>query len=382
MAEVPKLCNARPYVSKRKRKSEDQSEKVVLPKKPASFSRSIFLMNGIIYENSLHKKPNAPSKSLQKSIHVSEVGPLWAIEWCSKHSHLIGCTAGKSVKLFDCMNLAGITCVWSSDVMDELVRNFSWSSSCNRIVSCNFDKSIKIWDFMQSGELSSAFNVSEIPSVVQFWPDDDNIVLVGGQNSFLAAYDLRTSKSIKNYDAQFGNILSMDVIPEKGYFITSTDAVSRQSASHSLIVWDFATGAKLSSQIFHEKFTCPAVRVHPSGSSFLAQTNGDYIARFSAHAPYKLDQYLRYENHKVQGYPIAFDISPDGRIVSSGSCDGSLIFYKYKDASVLNTFKIPGKHSGASFSEMPNAIVSLRYHPVLPTTVAAGDWSGNLHLFK
>lgn len=218
--------------------------------------------------------------------------------------------------------------------------------------------------------------------MIRYWPDNDNVIVVGGANSYLASYDLRSCKRITNYGVEFGSILDLAVLPGTSHFVTTTDAVSRESASHSIVVWDFTSGAKISDQIFHEKFTCPKLCVHPSGSSFLAQTHGDYIARFSAHRPYKLDKYVRYGNHQVQGFPVGIDISCDGKIVVSGSCDGSVHFYKFKDASLIGKITTGLVKSSESCIEGSNAVVTVKYHPVLASMVVAGDWSGNLHLFQ
>lgn len=48
-----------------------------------------------------------------------------------------------------------------------------------------------------------------------------------------------------------------------------------------------------------ERYTCPSLKVHPSDSSFIAQTNGNYIAAFSTNRPYKMKD-KRYTGHKVR----------------------------------------------------------------------------------
>ena len=39
-----------------------------------------------------------------------------------------------------------------------------------------------------------SLEIPETPSCLQWWRDDENMILVGGENSFLASYDLRTGK--------------------------------------------------------------------------------------------------------------------------------------------------------------------------------------------
>lgn len=382
MSDIPILQSARPYVSKRKRNAaQNAASTIPVPAKRSShFSKDIFLTDEIVYQSSLHSRNHVPSRRRVTSVKVSDVGPIWKVEWCKKHSHLLACVAGKGVELYNC--IGKLENVWSSSITESQIKDVVWSRTCKQLLSCNLAREICEMDFLSEGQVASSFSISEVPSVVQYWPDNDNIVLVGGENSFLASYDIRSCKRITTYDVEFGRILDLAVLPGTGNFITTTDAVSRESASHSIVVWDFASGAKISDQIFHEKFTCPKLCVHPSRSSYLAQTNGDYIARFSAYRPYKLDKYVRYGDHLVQGFPIGIDISYDGKIVVSGSSDGSVCFYKFKDASLIR--KIPTGLVGSSQRsvEGSNAVVTVKYHPVLSSTVAAGDWSGNLHLFQ
>lgn len=48
-----------------------------------------------------------------------------------------------------------------------------------------------------------------------------------------------------------------------------------------------------------ERYTCPSLALHPREPVFLAQTNGNYLALFSAVWPYRMSRRRRYEGHKV-----------------------------------------------------------------------------------
>lgn len=50
---------------------------------------------------------------------------------------------------------------------------------------------------------------------------------------------------------------------------------------------------------FQERYTCPSLALHPREPVFLAQTNGNYLALFSAVWPYRMSRRRRYEGHKV-----------------------------------------------------------------------------------
>ncbi|CAM6118067.1 unnamed protein product [Calypogeia fissa] len=55
----------------------------------------------------------------------------------------------------------------------------------------------------------------------------------------------------------------------------------------------------LSNQVYIEAYTCPYVRYHPFEQTFIAQSNANLIAIFSAKSPFKMDKYKRYEGHQV-----------------------------------------------------------------------------------
>lgn len=48
-----------------------------------------------------------------------------------------------------------------------------------------------------------------------------------------------------------------------------------------------------------ERYTCPSLALHPLEESFVAQTNGNYMAVFSSQQPYRMNKRRRYEGHKV-----------------------------------------------------------------------------------
>lgn len=48
-----------------------------------------------------------------------------------------------------------------------------------------------------------------------------------------------------------------------------------------------------------ERYTCPSLALHPLEESFVAQTNGNYMAVFASQQPYRMNKRRRYEGHKV-----------------------------------------------------------------------------------
>jgi len=127
----------------------------------------------------------------------------------------------------------------------------------------------------------------------------------------------------------------------------------------------------LYSQVYTEAFTCPCVRYHPHEASFVAQSNGNYIAIFSARPPFKLNKYMRFEGHGVWGFPIKCNFSRSGRELASGSSDGSIYFFDYKSGRPLRKIE--------AFKEACTDVV---YHPVIPNVIASCSWTGEISIFE
>ncbi|RZR79528.1 hypothetical protein BHM03_00005260 [Ensete ventricosum] len=125
-----------------------------------------------------------------------------------------------------------------------------------------------------------------------------------------------------------------------------------------------------STSVYTEAYTCTCVRYHPSDCCFVAQSNGNYIAIFSARPPFKMDKYKRYEMHGVCGFPINCNFSSDGEQIASGSSDGCIYFYSYKSSELLRKIK--------AFDQ---ACIDVAFHPLIPDVVASCSWAGEISVF-
>ncbi|XP_059735061.1 WD repeat-containing protein 25 isoform X2 [Bos taurus] len=180
----------------------------------------------------------------------------------------------------------------------------------------------------------------------------------------------KTFKVVRSYKATIQQTLDILFLREGSEFLSSTDASSRDSADRTIIAWDFQSSAKISNQIFHERYTCPSLTLHPREPVFLAQTNGNYLALFSAVWPYRMSRRRRYEGHKVEGYSVGCDCSPDGDLLLTGSADGRTLVYSFRTASRARTL-----HGHTQ------ACVGATFHPVLPSMLATCSWEGDVKIW-
>lgn len=208
-------------------------------------------------------------------------------------------------------------------------------------------------------------------STLKFHPTDSNVFLCGGFSPEVKAWDIRICKVTRVYKAAVQQTLDILFLPEGKEFLTSTDAVSRDSADRTIIAWDFLSAAKISNQIFHERYTCPSLALHPRESMFVAQTNGNYVALFSSQRPYRINKKKRYEGHKVEGFAVGCEFSPDGTLFVTGSSDGKVFFYNYHTSRIVRTL-----------SAHREACVSAVFHPVLPSLLATSDWAGEIKIWQ
>ncbi|XP_042655082.1 WD repeat-containing protein 25 isoform X2 [Tyto alba] len=227
--------------------------------------------------------------------------------------------------------------------------------------------------------LGSKYKLTEVPKSLIFYMSKHSGPVneiqwcpVREQSHMLLSASMdKTIKVLRVYKAAVQQTLDILFLREGREFLTSTDAVSRDSADRTIIAWDFQSAAKISNQIFHERYTCPSLTLHPEESMFVAQTNGNYMALFSAQRPYRINKKKRYEGHKVEGFAVGCEFSPDGTILVTGSSDGKVFFYNYHTGRIIRTL-----------SAHKEACVSGIFHPVLPSLLATCDWAGEIKIWQ
>lgn len=139
----------------------------------------------------------------------------------------------------------------------------------------------------------------------------------------------------------------------------------------SLLILKLDNLIVLLNQVYVEAYTCPCVRRHPFESTFIAQSNGNYIAIFTSNPPFRLNKFKRYEGHGVSGFPIKCNFSLDGKRLASGSSDGCIYLYDYQSSNIVKKIKT---------SEQ--ACIDVAFHPVIPNVMASCSWDGSISVFE
>ncbi|KAM9294037.1 WD repeat-containing protein 25 [Gastrophryne carolinensis] len=366
----------RPYIPKRLKQGpaqEVQSSTVdALQEQPvATTTTSIYRLSDYLgpHLQLKYKETGIPRRVVfQMKEHA---GPVNRVQWCpvKQHSHLLlSASMDATVKVWDAMDTG--RCLHTISSHRLAVRDAQWSVCGKKILSGGFDSHLHLTDVETGKDLLKANNEWKI-GAVRFHPNDPNAFICAGFSSTMKAWDVRTNKVIHVYKAAVQQHFDILFLPGGKEFLSSTDSVSRDSADRTIIAWDFATAAKISNQIFHERYTCPSFALHPKDNVFAAQTNGNYIAIFSTQRPYKMNKQKRFEGHKVEGFAVGCEFSPDGSLMVTGSSDGCVQFYNYNTCRALRT--LPG--DGA-------ACVSVHYHRVMASLMAAAYWDGQIRVWQ
>nr|XP_020769201.1 WD repeat-containing protein 25 [Odocoileus virginianus texanus]XP_020769202.1 WD repeat-containing protein 25 [Odocoileus virginianus texanus] len=320
------------------------------------------------YLDSQYKETKIPKKVL---FHLrGHQGPVNSVQWCpvSARSHLLLSTSmDKTFKVWNAVDSG--SCLQTYSLHSEAVRAARWSPCGRRILSGGFDFALHLTDLETGTQLFSGQSDFRI-TTLKFHPRDHSVFVCGGFSSEMKAWDIRTSKVVRSYKATIQQTLDILFLREGSEFLSSTDASSRDSADRTIIAWDFQSSAKISNQIFHERYTCPSLTLHPREPVFLAQTNGNYLALFSAVWPYRMSRRRRYEGHKVEGYSVGCECSPDGDLLLTGSADGRILVYSFRTASRARTL-----HGHTQ------ACVGATFHPVLPSALATCSWEGDIKIW-
>ncbi|XP_048235338.1 WD repeat-containing protein 25 isoform X2 [Ricinus communis] len=268
--------------------------------------------------------------------------------------------------------------VWSRDQKlarifrfhNAAVKDVKWSQQGLSVLSCGYDCASRLID-VEKGVETQVFKEDQVVGVIKFHSDNSNLFLSGGSKGHIRLWDIRTGKVVHEYIRGLGPILDLEFSNDCKNFISSSDVSGSNVSENSIIVWDISRQVPLSNQVYVEAYTCTCIRRHPFDPSFVAQSNGNYIAIFSFSPPFRLDKYKRFENHGVSGFPIKCNFNLDGELLASGSSDGSIYFYNYRSSDLVK-----------KISAYEQACIDVAFHPVIPDVIASCSWNGQVSVFQ
>ncbi|XP_071163491.1 WD repeat-containing protein 25-like [Mytilus edulis] len=299
-------------------------------------------------------------------------GSVSTLKWnVKKFSHLLlSVSMDTTVKIWNVWNRQE-PCVRLLHLHSKGVQDGDWNTSGTHIFTCSYDKSAVVTD-IETGVSTMKCKHRNFVTCGKFHPVNDNIFLTGSLDE-IAAWDTRQGEEPIHrycYKDKIGQMQDIIFSKDGSEFFSTGDLVSRDSSDRNIMAWDFDNAVVKSNQIYQERYSCTCLKLHPTESNFLAQSHGNYIALFSASKPYKMCKSLRYEGHKLGGYKVGFDISPDGRYIVSGDSKGKLYCYNYKSGHLIQTL-----------NTQLDVTLNVAFHPLLPSTLACCGWNGFIELW-
>ncbi|XP_035233470.1 uncharacterized protein LOC118205287, partial [Stegodyphus dumicola] len=217
-----------------------------------------------------------------------------SLNWCiPQYSHLLlSASADGTLKIWDIFCKNPVRCFKNNLGLKAA----KWSLDGEQVLTGGYGKKAHVFDVLSGMEIA-AYDVYNFVTSMEIHPYMDDLFVCGTRNAILG-FDLRVNSSlpIRTFFTKGEDVLDIAFLDENE-FICSNAIVTRDSADRTIMVWDFSSGAILSNQIYLERYTCPSLKIHPYDGSFVAQTNGDYIAAFSTRRPYKIKN-KRYMGHK------------------------------------------------------------------------------------
>ena len=358
-SKKPQISGA--YVSRRKRMETGS---------PSEEVRALSDISKFLWDTNAEKRTRLASTlpKCHETLPREHCKPVVSLDWHPYNSTL----------LLSCA-LDGSSILWDSRSMKSIQRfcpNGGAGISCGEWVtshamaSAGYDKRVTILDVEKNQNIAS-FAHCDYVSALKVHPVNKNIVFSGDYGAGILSWDLRAGKNVKKYEGAGGKILDLAVLPSGIELLASADIVRKNSYSQAVRVWEIESGVPLSQQVYTEPYTCPCLRVHPHRNEFYAQSNANYIVIFTSKKPYKCNKHKRFESHQVDGNRVLFDVSPDGRLLCSGSANGCVMVYNCDTAQLLKSLPVSS-----------SSCIAVAWNKYQSSVIAISDWSSNVIIAK
>lgn len=254
------------------------------------------------------------------------------------------------------------------------IRSARFTLDGRKILRCGWDRRAAVVDPSSNAVTFSCRPFHTPPSCVRFHPSNESIFFVGCKDS-VELWDMRRGPAtdpVRTYPVCCGEVLDLLPLADGQELACSGDLVERDSCEAALSVWDVSSGARLSGQLYQERYTIPCLE-SLSQRTILAQTNGNYVAMFDAQRPYRMNKRRRFEGHKVSGNPVRCSASPDGALICSGDAEGVPHVYSAARGTTVGVVSLTGRCTPATHPD---------WHPSRPGLLLVGCADGCVHLCR
>jgi len=238
--------------------------------------------------------------------------------------------------------------------------DFSNDGSC--FLSSSLDRHVKLWD-TETGQCRIDLSNNKVPYCAQFYPVDNNIVMVGSSNKKCVQFDCRTGEIAQSYDHHLGPVNTVTFIDEGRRFVTTSD-------DKKMLVWEFNIPVPIKYIADPSMHSMPAVTERPGGQYFCAQSLDNQIVTYASGSRIRHHK-KRFTGHIVAGYACQVNFSPNGQFVISGDGDGRLWFWDWKTTKVYRKLR----------AHTDGPCIGCEWHPIEPSQVVTCGWDGLIKLW-
>lgn len=244
----------------------------------------------------------------------------------------------------------------------QAVKDVRFNSTGTRFLSCSYDKKVLLWD-TETGEILRTISVEGTPNVVQFNPNNENEFLVGLANKRIEHYDLESPESlpIQVYDHHLGAINSLTVVDSNKRFMSTSD-------DRTVRFWDWQINIPVKIIADPAQHSMPCAAVNPADNFIAFQTMDNTVQCVQGSGKFRFNRKKTFEGHRVAGYGIQVDFSPDGKLLMSGDASGYAYFWFWKSGKVLTKIKVSDSY-----------VSCIRAHPQEASAVAVAGNSGDIY---
>ncbi|KAJ1450191.1 WD40-repeat-containing domain protein [Pelagophyceae sp. CCMP2097] len=291
-----------------------------------------------------------------------------AIRLFPKLGHLLlSASLDGSIKIWDVYNER--ECKRTYKGHSEAVRDVTFCQGTapgSRFASCGFDRFSRVWDTETGTVLHTLSPNRKMCYCVDFFPQDENILLAGASDNRIYQWDLRVSSEnyVQEYNHHLQPVNSITFIDDDKRFVSTSD-------DKKIFIWEHNIPVPMKYISEPHLNSVPVVELHPSGQFWCGQSMDNQIITYQAKGAMKQMRKKNFKGHLSSGFACGLSFSPNGRFLASGDGEGRLFTWDFKSTRVFR--KMHAHDAGPCIGTV--------WHPIEPSWLVTCGWDGLIKLW-
>ena len=245
------------------------------------------------------------------------------------------------------------------------VRDVTFGNDGRSFASTGFDRYIRVWD-VETGSVLHTFSPNRKMSFcVDFYPQDDKILLAGASDNRIYQYDLRTESIVQEYNHHLQAVNSVTFVDDDRRFVSTAD-------DKKIFIWEYGIPVPIKYISEPHLASVPVVEMHPSTNFWCGQSLDNQIVTYQARDKMKQLRKKSFRGHTNLGYACGLTFSPNGKFLASGDGEGRLVIWDFKSMKLLRKLHC---HDNGPCSDV-------LWHPIDPSAVLTAGWDSIIKLWE